>query len=141
MSCQQRIESGEFERRGRWRKEQIGRAPALETGGKSLCGAGRGARDGGRAILSRKIERDHPGEGAFGFGRDAIDAARDQAKRERVGERAKGFDQIVGQREGVAAVGMMNAERGVEADRKSVGEGKSVSVRVDLGGRRDIKLK
>src|SRR3546814_19998475 len=31
------------------------------------------------------------------------------------------------------------AERGIDADRKSVVEGKSVSVRVDLGGRRNIK--
>src|SRR3546814_20989781 len=36
---------------------------------------------------------------------------------------------------------MAGADRIVGTDRKSVGEGKSVSVRVDLGGRRTIKKK
>src|SRR3546814_4311816 len=42
---------------------------------------------------------------------------------------------------GAAQDQVRSARRGPEADRKSVVEGKSVSVRVDLGGRRIIKKK
>src|SRR3546814_16296783 len=53
-------------------------------------------------------------------------------------ERVAGERRIVARRRVVAA----ESERGemlASQDRKSVGEGKSVSVRVDLGGRRIIK--
>src|SRR3546814_18250263 len=99
--------------------------------------AGRSRRNGrgdqGGAAAGHQIHRPHArdregfegtaqGEAAFGLRRQATRQAR-QADEDRC-ERAEGTARHVEQQ-----------------DRKSVVEGKSVSVRVDLGGRRIIKKK
>src|SRR3546814_4079497 len=54
---------------------------------------------------------------------------------------ALGFGDARGKRADLDPVGQARARQARLQDRKSVGSGKSVSVRVDLGGRRIIKKK
>src|SRR3546814_12899464 len=93
--------------------------------------AGRGA--GGQQIIDGGLRDEGPAQGAVECAHGLGVAQRlDAVAAPRTGERHPGADAL---RQVPAALLARNPQPG---DRKSVVEGKSVSVRVDLGGRRII---